>query len=120
MCLPSILVLGLDLQEKLLLRREKAGHPFGVATLNQYGGVSLAHKLQSLGLVVRSGFDPKYGRARWAVTRCGQAAASLLNELEKYPMLRDAILDDYKRQMTLCPNTKPQHRTNPNCCQCRF
>jgi len=118
MCLPSILVLGLDTSEKAFLQNVDTKRLFGVAIANRYGGIPLIKKLQLLRLVGSAGVDPHYGHPRWMLTYCGKQAATLLNELENNPLFREVILADYKKLMIACPFTKPHHRTNPNWCDC--
>lgn len=122
MCLPAILVIGLDAPEKLLLEEVADGRYFGVMVLNKYGGVRLARKLQSLGLAREAGFHPKYGSVRWALTFCGCQAGKLLLDLKKNPLLRQPMMDMYNQEILKCSHTrKPPTRPNPefHWCQCQ-
>jgi hypothetical protein len=116
MCLPAILVRGLNPPEQRVLQNTLHGRPFGVAVLNQFGGVPVIRQLQVLRLARQMPNDPQYGRARWALTECGQRAGQLLQDLIENPLLQQPVIDEYNRQILSCPFTR---RSNPGWCQCR-
>lgn len=115
MCLPAILVIGLGPSEQQLLQNTHHGRPFGVAILNQFGGVPVVRQLQALRLARQMPNDPQYGRARWALTECGQRAGLLLQELVENPLLQQPITREYNSQILSCPLTR---RPNPDWCRC--
>ena len=118
MCLPAILLLGLNPPERLLLQNVRHGRPFGLAVLNQYGGVGVVRQLQAMRLARQMPNDPQYGRPRWILTDCGQRAGNLLQELIDNPLLQQDVINNYNSQILSCPFTR-RPRANPAWCQCR-
>ena len=115
MCLAAILVKNLNPPERGLLLHTHQGRPFGIAILNQHGGVAVVRQLQVLRLARQMPNDPTYGRPRWILTECGQRAGQLLQELAQNPLLERVIMDNYNKQILSCPFTR---RPNPAWCQC--
>lgn len=112
MCLPPLLVFGLDPSDKDLLKKVANYGYFGFSILNHYkkNGIALIRKLQSLGLARQSKEYSKYGNTEWTLTNCGQRAGQLLIEVEDNPLLKDKIISDYK--FSSCKNWLPK-KGNP-------